>query len=859
MTRIKVLVAGDAITDHHMYLGERLYPSFTGRGTEIREAPGGASLLGELIRRCYDGDDAVLTETWSSGSRTDNSYAAWSPCPDNGGKRKQGVWRVTGMLGYSPRPDWRPAPDEEPVLSGDCDVAVIDDAALGFRFAAHGWPAWVTGRDAPPPAWVVVKMSHPACEGDLWYELRKRVLPDVERRARVVVVIPVEDLRRGGAMISRDHSWEDTVRDLLAELGNRDTLKDLASCGHLVVTFRNDGALWVDGTGDSVRRHLVFDPGCLEGCFENRFEGRVLGGGSCLTAAVVRSVLEHVRRDAAAAPLDLAAGIVRGLRATRTLLRLGHGAVSPATEPGFPYDRVTEVIKGEKGADEGAFVTSCVPEAAIDASERWSFLLNRCSYERTPLYGQARLLARCGKRPLKEVAPYGEFGNLFTVDRSELESFNGLRRLISDYRGNRALKKPLCIGVFGPPGAGKSFGVKQIAKGILGRNVPILEFNLSQFGEPNAKMLHGALHQARDKALEGEIPVVFWDEFDCNDLGWLQYLLSPMQDGSFLEGQIMHPIGRCVFVFAGGTRYTMKSFSEDWESGRFRRMKGPDFVSRLKGYLDVLGPNPRQLPGGGADAAWAPDPEDTSFPIRRVILMRGMLRLGDDEGLKMDPGLLSALVKIDKYEHGARSLETILSLTKRDDAGWLMKSGLPPKEHVDRQMNYDRLIELVREGERFEKECEKLAPYIHAYYRRKAHEKKWDFKYDVEFAELPLCIQQDNVAAARRIPEVLSLIGLQVVPEAAGEPVDAALVETMIRDNIEYLAEAEHEGWVRFKLENGWRGVESRDDRDDDLKEHDCLVPYRDLDGAMRERDRDSVRAYPEIVAQAEHIIVFEQ
>ena len=60
------------------------------------------------------------------------------------------------------------------------------------------------------------------------------------------------------------------------------------------------------------------------------------------------------------------------------------------------------------------------------------------------------------------------------------------------------------------------------------------------------------------------IPLVFWDEFDTSldqtPLGWLRYFLAPMQDGSFLEGQVTHPIGRAIFVFAGGTCNRMEEF-----------------------------------------------------------------------------------------------------------------------------------------------------------------------------------------------------------------------------------------------------------------------------------------------------------
>ena len=49
----------------------------------------------------------------------------------------------------------------------------------------------------------------------------------------------------------------------------------------------------------------------------------------------------------------------------------------------------------------------------------------------------------------------------------------------------------------------------------------------------------------------------------------------------------------------------------------FRLLKGPDFVSRLHGHLDVLGPNPR------TDT----DCVDVTRPIRRALVLRALLKL----------------------------------------------------------------------------------------------------------------------------------------------------------------------------------------------------------------------------------------
>ena len=227
--------------------------------------------------------------------------------------------------------------------------------------------------------------------------------------------------------------------------------------------------------------------------------------------------------------------------------------------------------------------------------------------------------------------------------------------------------RPLSIAVFGTPGSGKSFGVTEVAASIAPNLIEKIDFNLSQFQGVND--LIAAFHKVRDIVLNGKLPLVFFDEFDSTfgeNLGWLKYFLAPMQDGTFREGDSVHPIGKAIFVFAGGTSSTYEGFcgeeikdEDKIESftNTFKNAKGPDFVSRLRGYVNILGPNQ-------TDKKW-----DQLFIIRRAMLLRSLLirkapyLINDNGEAQVDNGIIRALLKIPKFKHESRSMEAILEMS----------------------------------------------------------------------------------------------------------------------------------------------------------------------------------------------------
>lgn len=292
--------------------------------------------------------------------------------------------------------------------------------------------------------------------------------------------------------------------------------------------------------------------------------------------------------------------------------------------------------------------------------------------------------------PDAEVGPW-KLGAMLAWTGKEYRDLQALQDLVRDYLRLAQPPRPLCLAVFGPPGSGKSYAVKQIgknlAKELTDLDLPLVELNLTQLASP--QQLGSEL---RERTLGGgstsraSVPLVFFDEFDAPlqgvPLGWLSWFLAPMQDGLFRDGDQLRPLKRAIYVFAGGTAARMADFGAR-QGERFRQAKGPDFVSRLRGYLDVEGPN--------ALAARTQ---------RRAVLIRDALERVEDSRTGTRSGvarvvrdaLLEQLLQAGRYRHGARSLHAVLEMAaarsvRGGSLGVIEEKDLPPPhllaEHVD--------------------------------------------------------------------------------------------------------------------------------------------------------------------------------
>jgi hypothetical protein len=891
-----VVVAGDVTVDWNLARsGEQSAYAYwsSGRQTKASRQAGGAALLGAVVERMVRDCFLPGVKVWHPGVDPNYqgrpgedccaSFSVWAKFPktDRQGEPRA-IWRVEEYLGADPAAAvTRKHPDGAPPEG--CDLVILDDAGLGFCEQPAAWPAAIAPGASP---WILLKMSAWQNDQGAFRHLATGSLFDhlhQHHADRLVVLVNANDLRLRDAGVSRDISWEQTAQDLAHELLNNPSLARLADCAHVVVRLSAAGVFLYSRNAGAPDCLLFYDPAEMGDSWERRYPGGVIGYTVCLAAALARHLLQKP------ADRDWKITIQRGIGALRKLHLQGYKYVSgsPQGVLEFPYDDVVAEIQRPaplQKDDAWPGTELCETPVPLDRASRgqaagaWTILGARYPdalglAEEVVRQGPDMALRLNEKSKILSV-PMARFGAMKTVDRQEIENLRSIGRLVREYC-SQSSQTPLSFAVFGPPGCGKSFAIEQLATDMIPGNTKKLTFNLSQFSSPAE--LGEAFHQVRDSALRGEMPLVFWDEFDANltgqPLGWLKYFLAPMQDGCFQAGPLTHPVGRAIFAFAGSVCSTMQAFEEHVARKAPPDAKGKDFISRLKGFVNILGPD-RQVEDG-----------DPHYVLRRALILRGTLErerplLFDDHGvLRIDAGVLRALLFVSRYRHGVRSLASVIAMSVLHGKLKFERSCLPPAAQLDLHVDAAEFLALTN-GVQFAgldaATVERMARETHAAFFEYLKKEGYRFggQNDDEAKTHTCCVedfggltgehQEDNRKFVRAIPNRLVPAGCVIGALPIGEkPGDLA------PDAIESMAEMEHERWMWSKLAAGHRyGAPTQKDK----RIHSCLLTWRKMTDAERrlrygawagaigepelpdtekEKDRILIRAIPRILKTA--------
>ena len=744
------------------------------------------------------------------------------------------VYRVKRFLGFTGSKSG--TPKLMPIVNDDenADIVIIDDENNGFNFNKDFWPLAVKSGYKSPI--ILYKMNNPNGPSGLWKHLERF------HKEKTIVIINGDDLRAKGVNISKGLSWERTAQDFVWQIHNNPNLTFLIGCKHVIVPFGLEGAIYYSNNNGEVESRLYFLTSEFEGDSFKDEDGKMYGLTSCFVAGLAKAISSGDKNKEELSEL-ISLGIRQGIVAAQKYYIEGFGKDLYKDE--FPnkeifIEKESDILQKDQVQDV------LVPNFNYERCRScWYILKDKSS---TSLAEIGYDIVKNGIKSALQFIPMAQFGKLVTVDKTEIESYRSIKNLMLEYISTKNTVRPLSIAVFGTPGSGKSFGVLEIATNIAKSLIVKIDFNLSQFR--GVTDLINAFHKVRDIVLEGKIPLVFFDEFDSyfeGKLGWLKYFLAPMQDGVFRAGDSIHPIGKAIFVFAGGTSSTFASFcgeeikdeNEQKEFTReFKMAKGPDFISRLRGYVNMLGPNQTDKD------------LDQLFIIRRAMLLRSLLErkvpyLINDKGeAQIDNGVLRALLKIRRYKHESRSMEAILEMSMLTNAKKWEQSHLPSKEQLKLHVDEEQFLRHLMQDAFFSEKVERLAINIQdKYIELSKNNRSIDLNFVMPWEELSEDLKEFTRDQVRDIPNALLKINYDLISVKE----NTKAIEFTEKE-LEILAENEHTRWYRSRKNAGWKYDKVKNHRE---KTDPSLVSWEKLPKEKKEKVYQMINVWPEILSKS--------
>lgn len=626
-------------------------------------------------------------------------------------------------------------------------IVVIVDRNNKFRQKAE-FKSWYEVLKKPEVKAIVLLASGKFATGEMW-----KIITNPDIKAIKVAIVTAYDLR--SRFNIRQLSTLEQAADDFAKIMGREEMRELLKCDHLLVLFDDVSVLHLNQAGPPqeweshckchlppfLGENLIVDSIVRQ---PERF-GWMTGQRLILTASIVRKLVLNImwssRQDKGSYTIPIEDGIKLGMALGKRHLRNGYeprvvldtnhtkGWVNALRRifeaddlgPVATIPVVLDRAKGLKAGDGGNWGRLDIWHEVYGKEGYDNILLNIVrrglkKVSETPLKKASETLgdSSCSTNPLSVVEqelkqvylPYAQFGKVLTADREEIDSFLDIALLIQKYLQEPTWGRPLCLAVFGPPGSGKGFTIKEILSSVRRSDkTDPLVYNLSQF--TSVDDLTAAFHQVQDRALAEDVPLVMFDEFDAyfgHDLGWLKYFLAPMQDGEFKGRSGTYRVGKAIFVFAGGIYSRHEDFlaQQTTNQKEFRDHKGPDFVSRLRGYLNIKGVNPARIPEAAETSKLSP-----TIKFRRAVLLHSLLDLharsifGRRREANIDASVIRAFLEVPEYRHGVRSMEAIIQMSLFDEVRSVERSkfnvaSLPRTEQLNMHVNADAFNELAQ-------------------------------------------------------------------------------------------------------------------------------------------------------------------
>ncbi|KAI7196030.1 hypothetical protein D0869_04797 [Hortaea werneckii] len=690
------------------------------------------------------------------------------------------------------------------------------------------------------PRYIIHHMTRPLARGPLWDMIRNGPMTrdGVPEPDYLAVVIDADDLRAEGIALSKSLSWEATAEDFIRNLGSNGRLDTLVTCPNLIVRFGNEGVIHHRGR-EAVDPKLYYHPRRMEGGQRNGDRPEMLGLASAFTAGLALGFA-----DSKAPSCDN--GIRLGISASRALANEGFIISQHDGSPAYPIRQVMANLSPDK---QHAAIS--IPSSRISKGERWS-IMDSVTGDPAEL---ARQIVTHGPEKALAACPVQRFAGLLSTDRSEQESLRAVVDAMHE-RVEARTPQPTSIGILGPPGSGKKFTTSNIAEYVAGdRPVQRLTYNTRLL---KSEDFIAACHSIRDHTASGQLTIVSFENFEAAlhpGHVLLNDFLVMMREGNFADRGQVHSIGApLIFSLVNqehgmlpGTPTPITPTTSEFNHRR-PAIDEAALLDHLHGIVRVTGPN--QISA-----------EDKTFPVRRAIMLRQMLKqrhphLESPKGqMRVEEGVLHALLLVPQYKHGLRSLEKIISTSRLSGKAKFDVAALPPEEQIQLYVDGRIFMGYLRSPKLPRSLRETLAQGLfETYKKRRVSMCKTDAEREAlesdrsmhDWDELAPELMESTRAQADDIPRKLRAMNCFMLNDTTRGP-PLIPVPQFSEDELDILSEMEHERFNAERLQRQWR----MGPRNSKQRTTPFLVPWRDLTQEWKDVDRVMVECVPAILERA--------
>ncbi|KAI7218707.1 hypothetical protein KC343_g9695 [Hortaea werneckii] len=689
------------------------------------------------------------------------------------------------------------------------------------------------------PRYIIHHMTRPLAQGPLWDMIRNGPMTrdGVPEPDYLAVVIDADDLRAEGIALSKSLSWEATAEDFIRNLGSNGRLDTLVTCPNLIVRFGNEGVIHHRGR-DAVDPKLYYHPRRMEGERKKGDRPEMLGLASAFTAGLALGFA-----DSKAPNCDN--GIRLGISASRALANEGFRMSQHGGSPAYPIRQVMANLSLDK---QHAAIS--IPSSRISSGERWS-IMDSVTGDPAEL---ARQIVTHGPEKALAACPVQRFAGLLSTDRSEQESLRAVVDAMHE-RVEAKTPQPTSIGILGSPGSGKKFTTSNIAEYVAGdRPVQRLTYNTRLL---KSEDFIAACHTIRDHTASGQLTIVSFENFEAAlqpGHALLNDFLVMMREGKFADRGQVHSIGAPLIFFLVNQEHGMLLGTPTPITPTASEFKDRPAVGEaalldhLHGIVRVTGPN--QISA-----------EDKTFPVRRAIMLRQMLKqrhphLESAKGqMRVEEGVLHALLLVPHYKHGLRSLEKIISTSRLSGKSKFDVAALPPEEQIQLYVDGRIFMGYLRSPKLQPSLREKLAQGLFETYKKRRESMcKSDAEREAlesdrsmrDWDELAPELKESTRAQADDIPRKLRAMDCFMLNDTTRGP-PLIPVPQFSEDELDILSEMEHERFNSERLQRQWR----MGPRNSKQRTTPFLVPWRDLTQEWKDVDRVMVECVPAILEKA--------